>query len=177
MPLLRYRMKDIVKVINLRDEETGVNLPHIVFQHRVGETIDLAGLARLDEKTIWQVIANTGLKYIDWVACKEYDHSESFLHLYLELREEESEVQAAKIGTIVDEKLKIVDTDYKDIDAYLKLRPVKVTLLSPGSFQRYTDEKVREGADLAHLKPMHMNPPHTVIKRVLQLSEVVVRKC
>jgi hypothetical protein len=43
MPLLRYRTKDIIKVIGLIDEETGVNIPHIVFQHRIGETINLGG--------------------------------------------------------------------------------------------------------------------------------------
>jgi phenylacetate-coenzyme A ligase PaaK-like adenylate-forming protein len=169
MPLLRYRMGDIVEVIALRDDETGVNLPHIVFHHRVGETIDLAGLVQLDEKTIWQAIANTGAKYIDWVACKEYGHNQSFIHLYLELKEEK---EVAKIAAMIDEQLKIVDSDYKDIDAYLKLQPVKVTLLSSGTFQRYTEEKVKEGANLAHLKPTHVNPPEAVIQRLLQLSEV-----
>ena len=64
---------------------------------------------------------------------------------------------------MIDEQLKIVDTDYRDIDAYLKLQPVRVSLLSPGTFQRYTAEKRREGADLAHLKPTHINPPEAVI--------------
>jgi len=169
LPLLRYRMKDVVKVIALRDDETGVNLPHIVFQHRAGETIDLAGLARLDEKTIWQAIANTRIKYADWVACKEYKEKQSYLRLYLELKEK---IEAAKIAAMIDQQLKIIDTDYKDIDAYLKYQPVKVTLLSPGTFQRYTAEKRREGADLAHLKPTHINPPETVIQRILQLSEI-----
>jgi len=168
MPLLRYRMHDVVKVIVLRDEKAQVNLPHVVIQRRVGETIDLAGLAKLDEKTIWQAIANTGIKYADWSACKEYDRNQSFLRLYLELKEQK---EAAEVETMIDEQLRIVDTDYKDIDSYLDLQPVRVTLLSPGTFQRYMDEKVKEGADLAHLKPTHVNAPEAVIQRLLQLSE------
>ena len=168
MPLLRYRMGDIVKVIALRDNETGVNLPHIVFQYRVGETINLAGLTQLDEKTVWQAIANTGIKYVDWIACKEYKRDQTLLRIYLELKEEK---QDTEIATMIDEQLKTIDTDYKDIDVYLKLQPVRVTLLSPGTFQRYTEEKVREGANLAHLKPTHINPPQAVIKRILQLSK------
>ena len=48
MPLLRYRINDIIKVISLTDEETGVRLPQIAVQRKVGQTIDLAGLASLD---------------------------------------------------------------------------------------------------------------------------------
>ncbi|MBA7685548.1 hypothetical protein ES703_93973 [subsurface metagenome] len=176
LPLLRYRMKDIIKVVALKDAETGINLPHIVFQRRVGETIDLAGLARLDEKTIWQAIANTGIHYTDWIACKEYEGGQTYLRLYLELKGERGDKDPARIAAMVDEQLRIVDTDYKDIDAYLKLQPVRVTLLSPGTFQHYTDEKVREGASLAHLKPIHINAPEAIIQRILQLSEVKEEK-
>lgn len=166
-PLLRYRMKDIVKVTTLKDGETGINLPHVAFQHRVGETIDLAGLARLDEKIIWQAIVNTGIEYTEWIACKEIEGNHSFLRLYFELKEERT---AAEIETMVDEQLKIVDTNYEDIDSHLGLQPVRVTLLPTGAFQRYAEEKVKEGASLAQLKPTHMNPPGEVIQRLLRLS-------
>jgi hypothetical protein len=169
MPLLRYRLNDIIKVTAMKDEETGINLPQIIFQRRVGETINLAGLAELDEKTIWRAIANTGIKYTDWTACKEYDHNQSFLRLYLELKEER---EPAEVATMIDKQLRIVDTDYKDIDEYLKLQAGRVTLLSSGTFQRYVDEKRKEGADLAHLKPSHMNAPEVVIQRLLHLSEI-----
>lgn len=172
-PLLRYRMKDIVKVITMKDSETGINLPHVVFQHRIGETIDLAGLARLDEKIIWQAIVNTGIDYTEWIACKEYDGNQSFLRFYIELKEEKT---AAEIETMIDEQLKIVDTNYKDIHSHLGLQPVRITLLSAGTFQRYGREKVREGASLAQLKPTHMNPPGEVIKSLLKLSEVGTNK-
>ncbi len=168
MPLLRYRMKDIIKVISLRDDKLGTNLPQILFQRRVGESINLAGLADLDEKMIWQAIANTGLKYSDWSACKEYDKNQSFVRLYLELKEQR---EPAEVETLIDQKLKEVDTDYRDIDTYLGLQPVRVTLLAPGTFQKYMDEKRKDGADLAHLKPMHVNPSETVIEHLLQLSE------
>jgi len=168
MPLLRYRLNDLIKVIAKGDKETGIKLPQIAFQRRVGEIIDLAGLARLDEKIIWRAIANSGIKYNDWVAFKEYDQNQVFLRLFLELR---GEREATDIAKMIDEQLKIVDTDYKDIDAYLKLQPVRVTLLSPGTFERYTEERKSEGADLAHLKPTHVNPPETIIKRLLELSD------
>ncbi|MBA7699337.1 hypothetical protein ES703_108032 [subsurface metagenome] len=169
MPLLRYRLNDIIKVIAMKDEETGINLPQIIFQRRVGETVNLAGLAELDEKTIWQAIAQTEIKYTDWIACKEYDRNQSFLRLCLELKVDK---EPGEVATMIDQQLRIVDTDYKDIHDYLKLQPVRVTLLSSGTFQRYMDEKIKEGADLAHLKPSHVNPPEAEILRLLHLSEI-----
>ena len=168
MPFLRYPMGDLIKVVAIRDEEAGINLPQIVFQRRVGESINLAGLADLDEKTIWQAIANTGIKYEDWLARKEYDQNQAFLQLYIEMKEEG---EAADVESMIDEQLKIVDTDYKDIGGYLESQPVRVIFLSLGTFQRYTEEKISEGADLAQMKPIHINAPEAVIQRLLQLSE------
>jgi hypothetical protein len=169
MPLLRYRLNDIIKVIAIKDDQAGINLPQIAFQRRVGEVINLGGLVNLDEKVVWQAIANTGIGYTEWAACKEYDQNQSFLRLYIELKEEK---ETSDVEAMIDEQLTLVDTDYKDIHSYLSIQPVRVTLLSPGTFQRYTEEKIAEGADLAHLKPAHMNPPEPMVQRLLQLSEV-----
>ena len=32
MPLLRYRLGDIIRMVDLKDDETGVSLPQIIFQ-------------------------------------------------------------------------------------------------------------------------------------------------
>lgn len=170
MPLLRYRMGDIIKFTALEDQETGIKLPQMVFCHRVGETIDLAGLATLDERTVWRAIANIGIKYEDWSALKEYVGNQAFLRLYLELRPGEKR-KVEEIERSVNEQLRSVDVDYRDIASYLELQPVKVTLLSPGTFQRYFEERIKEGANPAHLKPDHINAPETAIQRLLQLNE------
>jgi hypothetical protein len=167
MPLLRYRMGDIVKVVAMSDAEAGVKLPQFVFHTRIGETIDLAGLCRLTEKVIWQAINDTGIKYEDWSACKEYDHDKTFLRIYLEPKEQ---TEVIELERRIDEQLKKVDVDYQDISGYLELQPVRVKLLSKGTFERYYQEKVREGADMTHLKPPHMNAPNKVIERLLELN-------
>jgi hypothetical protein len=167
MPLLRYRLGDIVKVISKRDEEAGIDLPHVVFQRRVGELIELAGMARLDEKTLWKAINNTGVKYADWVARKEYDQNQAYLHIYIELNEE---VEISRLESTIDEQLKIVDTDYKDVDSYLGLQPVRVTRLISGTFQHYTEDRVKEGASIAHMKPIHINPDEAIIKQLISFQ-------
>jgi len=77
---------------------------------------------------------------------------------------------------MVDEQLKKVDTDYKDIHEYLNQQPVRVTIVSPGTFQSYMDKRIKEGANLAHLKPSHINPPEALIQELLQISEVDNKK-
>jgi len=168
MPLLRYRMKDIVKFTGMEDKETGVRLPHIQFQRRVGETIDLAALARLDERTLWQALANTGLRYSDWVATKEYDGDSTYLRLHIELKDVAS---PEKVGELLDEHLKLIDVDYRDIESYLGINPIRVTLLPPGTFGRYTDRQRAAGADLAHLKPPHVNASEVTVRALQELSE------
>ena len=76
---------------------------------------------------------------------------------------------------MIDQQLKLVDTDYKDIDSYLQFQPVRVTLLSPGTFQRFMDQKVKEGADLAHLKPNRVNPAADVIDQLIKLGEASMK--
>ncbi len=168
MPLLRYRMKDLIRITGLNDPETGVALPHMQFQRRVGETIDLAALARLDERTLWQALANSGLRVVDWSACKEYDGEQSFLRLYIELKEESN---PAAVAALVDEHLKLIDVDYRDIESYLGLCPVRATVLPQGTFMRYTERQRAAGADLAHLKPPHVNAPEDTLRMLRELSE------
>ncbi|MFH1382650.1 MAG: GH3 auxin-responsive promoter family protein [Chloroflexota bacterium] len=168
MPLFRYRMGDVLKVAALKDDKAGVNLPQFVFERRLGETINIGALADLDEKTIWKAITNTGVSYNDWTARKEYDHNQSFAHIYIETSESNRSVDELAIA--LDEQLRLIDTDYKDIDSYLNIRPIRVTFLSPGTFKLYIDEKMKEGADLAHLKPSHMNAPDEAMKHLLELD-------
>jgi hypothetical protein len=167
MPLLRYRMKDLVKVTGLQDEELGVRLPHIRFQRRVGETIDLAALARLDERTLWEAISNTSIRHTDWAAVKEYDGAQAFLRLYIELKDDASPDRFAQM---VDEQLKQIDVDYRDMEAYLGLQPVKVTLLSAGTFDRYTERQRQAGTDPAHFKPPHVNASEKSLHMLLEAS-------
>jgi hypothetical protein len=167
MPLLRYRLNDIIKVTGMKDEEAGINLPQIAFHHRVGDVINLGGLVWLDEKTIWQACYNTGIGLTEWTACKEYEADKSYLRLYLELKEEHDVKEVEKL---IDEQLNSIDTNYWELQETLNLNPVRVTLLSTGTFQRYTEEKTEQGADLAHLKPAHVNPPENDVRRLLHFN-------
>ncbi len=173
MPLLRYRLGDILRVTSLQDEETGVELPQFEVQRKVGDAINLGGLCALDERVIWSAIAATGLQYADWSAFKEYDQTRTFLRLVIELTEARP---AAEVSAMVDAQLKEVDVDYRDVERYLGEKPIRTTVLPPGAFARYTAEMVRGGADIAHLKPNRINPPAQVLERLLGAAGVVEKE-
>jgi len=169
MPFLRYRIGDLIQITALKDEETGVNLPQMVFDSRANDIIDIAQFTRIDEKEVWQAISNTGIKYVDWTIRKESTEGKPFLHLYIELKESRD---AQEVRHLVHEQLKAMDYTYNDLEGMLGLDPLKVTLLSPGTFLRYYEEKKRSGViDLAFLKPAHMSVSDAVIQELLQLSK------
>ena len=172
-PFLRYRLGDLIKIVSLRDEETGLNLPQMVFESRADDLIDIAGFTRLDEKTVWQAITNTGIKYEEWTLRKEYAENKPILHLYLELKEEQD---APEVARLVHEELKSLNSDYRDVESMLGFQSLKVTLLSKGTFKRYYQEKQAAGLDLAHLKPPHVNAFDDVIENILRLSSEQNRK-
>ena len=167
MPMLRYRIGDMVTVAATRDEQANIQLPQIVFKSRTSDVISLAGIVELDERMIWQSLEQSGIKYEEWSARKEYDGDRTHLRLYIELKEH---MEAAKIEQLVDRQLKKIDVDYKDMEAMLGMQPVRVTLLTRGAFQCYFQEKQKEGADLAHLKPPHMNASDKAIERLLAFN-------
>jgi len=168
MPMLRYRIGDLITIISMKDEQADINLPQIVFKSRTSDVIPLAGLVEVDERMLWQSLESSGIKYEDWSARKEYENEQTFLEIYLELKEP---MEALEIATIIDHNLKLIDVDYRDMEAMLGMQPIRVKLLSPGTFQRYYEEKQKEGADLAHLKPPHMNAGNANIQRLLYLSQ------
>jgi hypothetical protein len=170
-PFIRYRLHDMVTFISLRDEEAGIKLPGMLFAGRESDLIDLASFTGLiDEKLVWQAIANTGIDYEEWAIRKELLGEHAGLHLYIEIHES---LPYDVVAQRVHEELKALNPFYADLESFLGLRPLQVTLLSPGTFLRYTVERQAAGADLAHLKPAHMNAPDSVIADLLRLSETV----
>lgn len=161
MPYLRYRLGDLIKITALEDREAGIKIPQMVFESRADDLIDIAGFSRLDERTIWQAIANTGVKHEDWTARKEYDNGEVVLRVYIELKET---IEVAVLEKQLQQELVRINRDYEDLQNMLGVRPIRVTVLPIGSFDRYLQEKQKAGYDLAHLKPRHTNVPDDVIR-------------
>jgi len=63
--------------------------------------------------------------------------------------------------------LSLLDQPYADMESFLGLRPIEVTILPRGAFDRFTETKKSQQADLAHLKPPHLNPSDAIVADLL----------
>ena len=88
------------------------------------------------------------------------------MHLYLEPKGS-AEIAEDQATVAIHEQLKKLDKDYTDLEAMLGLRPLKVTVLPNGAFRAYIMKQRAAGADLAHLKPPHVNPSDAAIDALL----------
>jgi hypothetical protein len=166
---VRYRSNDLIKILALRDEEYGIDIPQMTFHSRGDDVIDLASFARLTEGIVWQALAKAGIAHSDWTVRKESREEQPILHFYVE-RKGKDQRDENRIQEAIHENLKDFDPNYRDMEEMLGVRPLTVTILPASTFQRYYLEKQAAGADLAHLKPPHMKPSDEVINDLLRLS-------
>jgi len=166
--LVRFRIGDMIRMISLRNEESKINLPQMIFYGRADYLIDIAGLGRLTERIIWEALENTGVPYVEWTARKEVIRDRAVLHLYIEPKYLNG-IAEQDIAKSFSRELQKLDKQYHhnpyniydsdaDIEVEADSRQVEVTLLPQGTFANYISQRQAEGADLGHLKPPHINP-------------------
>jgi hypothetical protein len=168
--MTRYRLGDVVRITSLRNERLGIDIPQMVFEGRADDLIEIAGMGRLTERIIWQAIENSGIPYVDWTASKAASEGKPMLHLYLELKDNYIASEKGVATAVYKQLVKLDDEQkynffrvYGTPEAVLGVKPLKVTLLSKGAFENYKAQRQAEGADLAHLKPPHINPSNRVL--------------
>ncbi len=172
--MVRYRLGDMIKITALNNEKTGINIPQMTFERRADDLIDL-GPMRLTERLVWQAIENTGIPYKDWIARKEINNGTPVMHLYLELKD--NYIASEKgVATAVYEQLKksydgLPIKELEGLERLIGFKPIEVTLLPQGTFANYIAQRQAEGADLAHLKPPHINPSDNVLAQLSAKAE------
>ena len=166
--LVRYRVGDIVRITSLRNENLGINIPQMIFERRADDLLDFA-VIRLTEKSLWQAIENTGVAYHDWVAFK----SPGELVLNVMIEPERELINKSDLENLLYEQILKTDSEtyaslneQEDLANMIKFK-LNLTLLPQGTFANYTAQKIAEGADLAHLKPPHMNPSQQVLSSLV----------
>lgn len=170
-PFVRYKLGDMIRITSLRNEQLGIDIPQMTFHGRVDDIIDIAGFTRLTERVIWQAIENTKIPYEEWTVRKEL-RDKPVLHLYLELRGN-GHLTPDEVANAVHEQLMKLDPPYADLEAFIGLRPLEVTLLPQNAFRSYMLRQQAAGADLAHLKPSHVNPSDSIIECLVKGVEKV----
>jgi hypothetical protein len=168
MPLMRYRVGHLIRVLSLEDPETGVKLPQIEFEARCDDRIDLAGFTRMDEKTFWEALTDAQVGCADWIVRKEPTGDKPKLHLYGEFK---GELNEKEITRVIHQALKDKDPFYNDLEQMLGIFPLKVTRLSEGTFDRYYDAQLRKGLPLTERRPSRLNATNDSVAELLHLSD------
>ncbi len=163
----RYRIFDLIEVISLRDDELDIDIPQIRFYSRADDVIDLAGMVRLTEKTIWYAMESSGVHYEDWTARKEELNGEPLLHIYFE-ESRPNNRSLEEIKSSINEELMKVSSEYADLITMLGGDRLKLTRLPTGAFAHYMEEQKQAGVDMGILKPSRMQPGEEAIRRLMQ---------
>ncbi len=174
--MTRYRIGDMVRIQSLRNDKLGINLPQMSFERRVDDIIDFV-FVRLTEKTIWQAIESSGIPYTDWIAFKK--EGEPVLQLCLEPADG-CQTSATEIAKAIHKQITNLDDNddnslmiRNDFANFIEFK-LEVTLLPRGTFNSYLAQRQAEGADLAHLKPPHVNPPAKVLSTLMAETEETI---
>ena len=100
------------------------------------------------------------------------------LRLFIELKDD-AQASGPDIAAAVYEQIMKSDndeyttsSDRDDLADMIDFR-VETTLLPRGAFANYTAQRQAEGADLAHLKPPHVNPSDKVLSLLLAGPEEI----
>jgi hypothetical protein len=154
LPMLRYRLGDVVRFTAVDDSEAGIRLPQAVFESRISDLIEIAGFVRFDEKAFTRAIVESGVPIEDWSLRKEIRDGQPVLRLYTEFQ---GERDAAEATERIRSRLCDLNKDYRDLETMLRTKPLEIVRLASGSFNRYYEARRKAGLHLAHLKPPRMN--------------------
>ncbi len=176
--LVRYRVGDMVKITSLRNEKLGIMTPQMAFERRADDLLDFV-VVRLTEKTIWRAIQDAGIAYEDWTAYKK--PGEPVLVLYVELKDGYRASEAELSAAIYEQIMKSNNSDNRaasplrdDFAGMIDLK-IELNVLPRGAFANYMSQRRAEGADLAHLKPPHINPSEKVLSLLTGQPKVAPR--
>ena len=103
--------------------------------------------------------------YKDWAARKEIVGTDPVLHLYIEPKPDQ-EFSETVAKEKIDNALNEIVSDFQDLKRMLKKDPLRVSTLPEGAFANYMKAQQDAGADLAHVKPPHMQPSDEIMDRL-----------
>jgi hypothetical protein len=169
MPFVRYRTGHLLR---FSDAYLGYG-PEFEFIGRADQRIDIGGFTRIDEATVWKSIADCGAKVQDWVLRREIEGIVPSLHLYAEVGAGQDVDQ---LENRLHASLKANDGLYSDLEAMLGITPLKVSRLSPGTFDRFYDHRLGAGVDLMNRKPQRMNADDETVASLMELSDAATEQ-
>lgn len=135
---VRYRIGDIMKCVSLENKEDKIALPQVKYLDRVHNIIDLSGFTRITKQLIGDALKLENISKSTWTASKELGHGTVHLNIYLENHDHLPEDE---LYERINERMKSLDPDYKDVHELLGHNPLRIKVLKTGSFEKYKELK------------------------------------
>lgn len=170
-PFIRYRTGDILKVHAPSSHSAGATLPQFTYHGRLSDMLEIAGFARLTERTVEAALRTALVGHVDWVMRKELEGGAPIARLLIEL-DGSRDVPAHEVEARVHDALSALDRDWADMERIAALRPLRVTLLAAGSFTRVGQDRGQADDINPHGR---MNPTDAVVESLLYASREIAR--
>lgn len=164
---VRYRLGDLIKVLDTRNERLDIDLPQIIYEDRAYDVIDLANFTRITERTLWEALKKAGITDGNWIARKSFAEDHPVMELYLEVKEKS---EANDIGENIHFALRSVDSDYHDLENIIGYRPMKLVPIPEGSIKKVLQAQ-RENKDVLQLEAVSRINPNE--KFMTELSAIL----
>lgn len=139
-PFVRYRTGDVLRAEATPGSIPDVSLPQFTYAGRLSELLEVAGFARLTEQVVRAALQLAGVECVDWAVRKELEDGTPIVHLLIEARAG-YDVPENDIERRVHDALSAVDGDWADMERIAGLRPLRVTRLASGAFERLARER------------------------------------
>lgn len=133
---VRYRIGDIMKCVSLTNVEDEINLPQVKYLDRVHNIIDLSGFTRITKQLVGDTLKLEEISSATWTACKEFGENTPYLNLYIENKDG---LSYQELYDRINNRMKSLDPDYKDVHELLGHDPLKITIVKAGNFDKFKE--------------------------------------
>lgn len=140
--LYRYNMNDMIEVTGMYG-----SIPTIQFVQKINGIISMTG-EKVHERQFMEAVeqaeSETGMKCRFYVGFANLQNSR--YHFYFDFMDDSVTAdQAAAFAKIVDDKLKVINVEYKSKRDSFRVKEPLVHILKPGAFERYKEEAIELG--------------------------------
>jgi hypothetical protein len=136
--LNRYVMPDLLECISTGDSVLGSEIPVFTYYARCDKLVMLHNFTRISEEELIQVLKDSEIPFVDFTAKREADGTRDYMKIYLELSKSMGE---DVVKERLNKQLLNFDKDWRDLRSYLNYDPLKIHILSKGSFSRYLNTR------------------------------------
>jgi hypothetical protein len=162
--LYRYDMNDVVEVVGYFQKT-----PEIVFCHKGSNMISYTG-EKIAESHVVDAISNAqqsvGVKLNGFLVTVSLDSTHPRYVFAVEVQEEQADEQLKMLLHTCEENLQSANIEYKSKRESGRLGDPVLTLVENGAFERWREDKLKNGAFDSHVKIPHLSPDPEVLKRL-----------